>query len=793
MRLFSRSHLLICVLLVGVLTTSSVFAQQGLKDLFNLNGGAAVDSGDATIKVTLEPAVPKTGETVSIKIDVKIPAGSHTYSTSPDFGGATKIGVTTVAGVEAIDRDFVSNPKPTAKFDPNLQQRVEFFEDRVVWSRQFKVLDAKTFALAGSVSLQVCDDGSCRPLPAVKFAFGSKEALAAAAAPKFSMSHSPTTRSVTGDRPGPITWTVRLSPENAKPGDVVTLEAKALVAKDYHIFALDQDPKNYGKPTVIRLDEANSLEPIHKNAAVFKADRKPEAETVEGKAQRIHRDEVTFTQEFRVTDAAAKSGYGIAGLVSYQFCLEGPSGNCRPDKFEFSLGTVTGKKATAAVVAPQAGSGDNPQALAEFLDGMKARNVETDGSLALFLLYAFLGGMILNVMPCVLPVIAIKALGFVQQAGENRSRILALNAAYSGGIIAVFLLLATFAVTAGLTWGGLFQKVEFNMAMSVLVFAMGLSLLGVFEIPVPGMIGSSAGAQHKEGLSGAFVTGVFATVLATPCSGPFLGTTLGWSVKQSPAVVYLVWGMMGVGMAFPYLVFGLFPKAIKLLPRPGNWMVTFKQIAGFCLLGTTVYLLSLIQQSHLMATIVILLGVGFGLWMIGNLYDYSSLPSRRWFVRVCSLVIAGGISWFGWGLTDNGEKYHWELFTAQAVTQALKDGKPVMIDFTADWCATCKVVERFTLNTDATAAMVELHGFVPFKADKTHESEEIESVLKQLGIDGIPVLAIISPTRPKEPIVLKGGWTQSALMTELETIAQEVQAAKQQARAGAATQPVAVQ
>ena len=193
-----------------------------------------------------------------------------------------------------------------------------------------------------------------------------------------------------------------------------------------------------------------------------------------------------------------------------------------------------------------------------------------------------------------------------------------------------------------------------------------------------------------------------------------------------------------------------------------------------------------------MATIVILLGVSFGLWMIGNLYDYSSLPSRRWMVRACSLAIVGGISWFGWGLTDNSEKFHWEPFTPQAVTQALKDGKPVMIDFTADWCQTCKAVEWLTLNTDATAAMVEQHGIVPFRADWSDNSEEIRLVLEKLGFNSIPVLAVISPTRPKEPIVLHSGWTKAALLTELEAIAQEVQAAKQQARTGAATQPVAI-
>ena len=135
-------------------------------------------------------------------------------------------------------------------------------------------------------------------------------------------------------------------------------------------------------------------------------------------------------------------------------------------------------------------------------------------------MFAFLGGLILNVMPCVLPVIAIKVLSFVQQAGEDRGRIFLLNATYSLGVISVFMLLATLAAFFGTSWGGQFQSIEFLVAMSALVFVMGLSLLGVFEIPIPGFVGSSAGG-HQEGLGGAFMTGIFATILATPCSGPF--------------------------------------------------------------------------------------------------------------------------------------------------------------------------------------------------------------------------------------------------------------------------------
>ena len=377
-----------------------------------------------------------------------------------------------------------------------------------------------------------------------------------------------------------------------------------------------------------------------------------------------------------------------------------------------------------------------------------------------------------NVMPCVLPVIAIKVLSFVQQAGEDRGRIFLLNATYSLGVISVFMLLATLATFAGTSWGGQFQSIEFLVAMSALVFVMGLSLLGVFEIPIPGFVGSSAGG-HQEGLGGAFMTGIFATILATPCSGPFLGPTLGWSIQQPAHVIYMIWGMMGLGMASPYLLFGMFPGAVKFLPKPGNWMIRFKQIAGFIMLGTTVFLLSILDESYLVPTLVMLLGIGIGVWMIGNLYDLSSPPATRWKMRFAALCTAGVISGYGYHLASADEKLHWEPFTPTAVVEALAKGQPVMVDFTADWCLTCKVVEKTTLNTDSTRDVVDTHGFVTLKADWTDGSDEIRDLLNRLGGDSIPTLAVFSPVKPNEPIVLRDAWSQSTLIEQLETVVSE--------------------
>jgi suppressor for copper-sensitivity B len=533
----------------------------------------------------------------------------------------------------------------------------------------------------------------------------------------------------------------------------------------YHIFAIDHDRKNIGVPTTIDELAITGLKPADPRSG-FKPSRAAEPHQAEGKTQQVHHGEITWTRDYITTESV----YGISGKVLFQICNEG---SCVQKKFDFRLGTVTNSPAANEPVAKPASPGSS--ASASVFDDLQYR--EPGGTTAAvglgqYLMFAFLGGLILNVMPCVLPVIAIKVLSFVQQAGEDRGRIFLLNATYSLGVISVFMLLATLAAFFGTSWGGQFQSVEFLVAMSALVFVMGLSLLGVFEIPIPGFVGSSAGG-HQEGLGGAFMTGIFATILATPCSGPFLGPTLGWSIQQPPATIYMIWGMMGLGMASPYLLFGLFPGAVKFLPKPGNWMIRFKQIAGFIMLGTTVFLLSILDESYLVPTLVMLLGIGIGVWMIGNLYDLSSPPATRWKMRFAALCTVGVISGYGYHLASADEKLHWEPFTPAAVAEALKNGQPVMVDFTADWCLTCKVVEKTTLNTNSTRDVVDAHGFVTLKADWTDGSDEIRDLLNRLGGDSIPTLAVFSPARPTEPIVLRDAWSQSTLLEQLETVVSE--------------------
>ena len=671
---------------------AAIVANAQFKNLFgpgtDILGGPP--AGNPTVEIRLTPANAKPGDEVTLSVSVTLPEGSYTYSTNRSFSGATRFKLEKITGLDSIDDEFQADRPPKIDVDPDLG-RLEKYEKKVTWSRKWRVqsgANAGQVSITGKMSYQVCDANSCRPLrEPIQVALagrgtasvrGDLTAATGATTHPFAYENIPTRKIKGKERPGPIGWHFKLTPPAAKPGDEVTLSITARLQETYHIFALTQNPKNVGLPIRIGVDQLNGLKPVGSD---FQPDRAPETKLVDdGKEQRFHHDEVTWSRKYQVLPSIEAGNYGIGGLIRYQVC---DPRSCRSAKVAFALGVLA--SSTAALRSTDNGS---DSAVVEKPDSrfvIRETGVES-GGLLLYLFYAFCGGLILNVMPCVLPVIAIKVMSFVQQAGESRGRILALNGAYSAGVISVFLVLASLAVFAGLGWGGLFRSQEFNLVMACLVFAMGLSLLGIFEIPVPGLVGSAAGSQQKEGLLGAFLTGILATVLATPCSGPFLGTTLGWSVQQSVPVIYLVWGTMGLGMAFPYLMFGLFPSAIKWLPKPGNWMVRFKEFAGFVLLGTVVFILSFMNTAYTIPTLIMLLGIALGLWMIGNMYDITTPIRHKMTVRVTAIVLTAVICTFGYSLRSTGDtELPWKPFSEERLEAALADNKTVLIDFTADW------------------------------------------------------------------------------------------------------------
>jgi len=393
------------------------------------------------------------------------------------------------------------------------------------------------------------------------------------------------------------------------------------------------------------------------------------------------------------------------------------------------------------------------------------------------ILIGFVGGIALNVMPCVLPVIGLKILSFVNQSGEDRFRGLMLNVAFSAGLISVFLLLAVLAAGMNLQWGGQFQYPWFNVTMAVVVFAMGISFLGIWEIPIPGFVGSGKAADmsQREGLAGAFFTGIITTLLATPCTGPGMAFAVTMVMSEPPWLIFAVFLSVGLGMASPYLLIGVYPGLIAFLPKPGAWMESFKQVMGFMLLATTVWILSFIHWPYLVPTIGMMFGVWGACWWIQR-KAVAETKEKAW-AWVEAIAFAGLVWVFMFpGLyrlpgihTVMNER--WELATGDAQRATVAPGRyTLMIDFTADWCVNCKAVEAGVLETQAVRELIERNHVVPVQFDMTISPEDPETKrFVQAVRVAQPSLAILPARDPNRPAtILRGVYTQGPVLEGIE-------------------------
>jgi thiol:disulfide interchange protein/DsbC/DsbD-like thiol-disulfide interchange protein len=365
--------------------------------------------------------------------------------------------------------------------------------------------------------------------------------------------------------------------------------------------------------------------------------------------------------------------------------------------------------------------------------------------------FAVLGGLILNVMPCVLPVISLKIFGFVSEAGGESKKAFRLSMAFAAGIIVCFALLAVVVILLRATgtnvgWGFQFQDYRFVLLISCLVFAFALNLFGVYEISVSANTTRGlAVLAEGHGYGGAFFQGMFATVLATPCTAPFLGTASAFAFAQPPLVTFLVFLFIGLGMALPYLVLAFNPNWLRYLPKPGAWMLRLKQFMGFLLLATLLWLIWVLGQMRGANGIVelgaILLVIAILAWMKGAFWSPVSSGRSRLlaaFAMLFVLLTAAGV----YAFVTKPDRLAWKPFSKATLQQALASGNPVFVDFTADWCITCKTNERFALDTPKVREAFSKRNVVVLKADWTNGNPEITQILNQYGRAGVPMYLV---------------------------------------------------
>jgi thiol:disulfide interchange protein/DsbC/DsbD-like thiol-disulfide interchange protein len=410
-----------------------------------------------------------------------------------------------------------------------------------------------------------------------------------------------------------------------------------------------------------------------------------------------------------------------------------------------------------------------------------------------FLLFGFLGGIILNLMPCVLPVISLKIFGFIQQAGQSRQKILRSGIAFTVGIFAWFIALALLLIalkSAGrdVTWGGFqFTNPYFVLVLSVIVLVFALNLFGVFEISLPQSVTRSLlSTSERRDLLGSFFQGVFATVLATPCTAPFLGTALGFAFTQSASVILAMFVAVAAGMSAPYLLVSAQPAWLRFLPKPGPWMLHLKQFMGFLLLATLLFLLYVLgAQRGLEGAIwasCFLLVISIACWMKGAFAVATASAMKRTVVLLLMLVLV-----IGSGVYFIGDKFQstkiasagaslrgdWHLFTPERLQAELEQGRTVFVDFTAAWCLTCKFNEANVLESQDVREAFQRHGVVKLKADWTNGDPVITKLLQQFGRPGVP-LYVLYPGKNEEPIVFPELLTKSIILDKLETAARRV-------------------
>jgi len=403
-----------------------------------------------------------------------------------------------------------------------------------------------------------------------------------------------------------------------------------------------------------------------------------------------------------------------------------------------------------------------------------AAAVPVAGGFAGTLALAFVGGLILNLMPCVFPVLGIKILGFVNQAGADRRKVTLHGLVFTAGVLLSFWVLAGIlaVLRAGgshLGWGFQLQSPAFVFGLAATMLAFALNMSGVFEFGLTAT-GFGSGLQSKSGLIGSFLTGALATVAATPCAAPFLAPALGAALALSTFQSFAIFTVIGFGLSTPYLLLSAFPSAVKVLPRPGAWMETFKQAMAFPLYATVAYLVWVLAgqltESGLLSSLFGLVLVAMGVWAYGRWHAPGAPAGRaRFGVAACVVLLAAG-AWAGWPVAAAPTDVVWAKWSPEAVEKLRAENRIVYVDFTARWCATCQANKRLVFHSqDVLKAFRDKH-VATLEGDWTNKDSQITAELAKYQRAAVPFNVIWVPGQD-QPVVLPELLTPAVVLNAL--------------------------
>ena len=705
---------------------------------------ARVHAAHTQVQLLLSAETAKPGDTILAGVDLKMEPGWHTYWKNPgDAGEATEIKWTLPAGVTAGEIQW-----PLPKKLPPAEVTTYGYEDEVMLLVPLKIetnLPAGPLNLAAKVSWLECKD-VCIP--------ANQDVEAKLSVASFDGSWS---LNFSKNQSLFQTWRDKLPLKQGTNGVGTTIRA-------WWEKPADGDTR----PLVIELASKNRLADFYPDASDnFEIQPVTEQISTNSENVRIRKLVKKFSGDWLKE---------VSGVVVFQF--------------ETGRGGIN-------VRLPVSDSPPKNELIAQtpIPDDEESPFEINWRELLPMLLYAFIGGLILNIMPCVLPVIALKILGFVSEAKSSPGRVRALGGVYAIGVLMSFLVLAAIVIgvkAAGhqAGWGMQFGSPIFIVCLTTLVTLVALNLFGVFEVTVGGRTLDAAGnLASRHGASGAFFNGVLATILATPCTAPFLGAALGFAFSQSAATIIFIFLTVGLGLSAPYVLLSWNPTWLKFLPKPGAWMEKFKIAMGFPMLATVVWLFNIATASYGRNVLwlgIFLVVVALAAWIFGEFFQRGQ--KHKSIAAIIALLLLGGGYVFAleqeldWrtatpdasatgSLKESADGIDWQRWSPEAVAQARAAGKIVLVDFTADWCLTCQVNKKTSIEIASVRQKLKDLNAVAFVGDYTRTPDNITAELNRYNRAGVPLVLVYPKSADAPPMVLPEVLTPNIVLNALDQAA----------------------